>query len=137
MLYYLGAWGLPGGHLEYGETFEACAGREVGEETGLAIQNVQFLTATNDIFEAEDKHYVTVFVVCTVNGEDKQPQLLEPDKCARWEWVTWEQIQSCAGAQMGRKLFLPLSNLVERQDSTIIKNAIAEYLRGLEEHTRA
>ncbi|KAE9395847.1 hypothetical protein BT96DRAFT_1021756 [Gymnopus androsaceus JB14] len=57
-----GTWALPGGHLEAGESFEACAAREVLEETNITIKNVRFLTATNDVMAAEGKHYVTVWV---------------------------------------------------------------------------
>lgn len=71
-----GAIQLPGGHLEFGETPEACAVREVLEETGLEISeaDVRFVTATNDIFEAEGKHYVTLFMACRV-PDDAQPQV--------------------------------------------------------------
>jgi 8-oxo-dGTP pyrophosphatase MutT (NUDIX family) len=49
-----GSLALPGGHLEFGEGFADCARREVAEETGLAIRNVAFFTATNDVFGAGD-----------------------------------------------------------------------------------
>lgn len=35
-------YGAPGGHLEYMESFEDCARREVREETGMEIQNIRF-----------------------------------------------------------------------------------------------
>ena len=45
-----GTWCPPSGHLELGESYEECAKRETFEETGLQIKNLQFITATNDIF---------------------------------------------------------------------------------------
>jgi ADP-ribose pyrophosphatase YjhB (NUDIX family) len=41
------------------------------EETGLEVGDIKFLTATNDVFEGEGKHYVTVFVTCVIVGEEK------------------------------------------------------------------
>lgn len=66
-----GTWGLPGGHLDFGESFETCAVRETLEETGLKIQDVRFLTATNSILKAENKHYITIFMgaVCEDGAE--------------------------------------------------------------------
>ncbi|RAL63648.1 hypothetical protein DID88_003691 [Monilinia fructigena] len=50
-------WAHPEGHLEFGETLEKCAVREILEETGLAIQkeDVKFLTATNSVMEPEPR----------------------------------------------------------------------------------
>ena len=32
-----GEWSLPGGHLEFNESFERCCEREVMEETGICL----------------------------------------------------------------------------------------------------
>ena len=61
-----GSWCFPGGHLEFGESYEECARRETFEEVGLSIKNLQLVTATNDIFPREDKHYVTIYIFLKV-----------------------------------------------------------------------
>lgn len=96
-------WATPGGHLELGESIEDCAKREVLEETGLIVDSIEKFTFTNDIFEKEGKHYVTLFVVASsVSGE---PQVTEPDKCKQWKW--------CRLDDLPEPLFLPLINLLK------------------------
>lgn len=46
-----------------------CAVREVLEETGLCIHNVQFGHVTNDIMKDQGKHYVTIFMMAECVGE--------------------------------------------------------------------
>ena len=50
--------------LVVGEGFEECGVREVKEETGLDIKNVEFLKATNNVLLDEPKpsHYVAIFM---------------------------------------------------------------------------
>lgn len=122
-----GTYALPGGHLEYGETPEECAAREVLEETGLKVTNTQFLTATNDVMEADRKHYITLFVVCVRDDDDAEARVLEPEKCEGWEWIGWENLVKLVardgntkeGGEQERKLFVPLKNLVKQRPGVI------------------
>ncbi|MGR5175317.1 nucleotide triphosphate diphosphatase NUDT15 [Vibrio parahaemolyticus] len=96
-------WATPGGHLEFGESIEACAEREVLEETGLNAHFVKKLFFTNDVFCREQKHYVTLFVL--LSCEKGEPEVTEPDKCKRWKWCRFDELPN--------PLFLPLQNLFE------------------------
>jgi len=113
-----GTFALPGGHLEFGETPEECAAREVLEETGLAVSDLRFLTATNDYMPDEGKHYVTLFMVCVRRNKGDEPQVLERDKCEGWEWACWEDLKGWVGSAE-RRLFLPLINLVGQRPGVI------------------
>jgi 8-oxo-dGTP diphosphatase len=57
-----GFWSPPGGHLDFGETPEACAARETLEETGIAVSNVEFVAITNDVLTDTGKHYLTIWM---------------------------------------------------------------------------
>jgi 8-oxo-dGTP diphosphatase len=97
-----GTWALPGGHLEFGESVEACALRETKEETGLKVRILRQGPYTNDVMLAEGKHYVTVFVVAS--STEGMAQVMEPGKCEGWDWFRW--------AELPDKLFAPLKTLV-------------------------
>ena len=87
-----GSWGTPGGHLEYGETVEGCAKRELFEETGLIAKSMTCGPYTNDIFTPSGKHYITLFVFVT----DFEGTLTccEPKKCEGWKWFMVEEFPS-------------------------------------------
>lgn len=95
-----GMWTLVGGHLEFGETWEACATREVLEEAGLTITNIRFVGATNDLHLEEGKHYVSIFMQADwLAGEIEQR---EPEFGEEWGWFTWEEVPE--------PRFLPFAN---------------------------
>lgn len=97
-----GCWSLPGGHLEFGETPQECARREVLEETGLTLTRVNVGPWVNSMFEHERKHYVTLFMLA--EAPDGEPQRLEPEKCDGWHWFAPDALPA--------PLFLPLAQLL-------------------------
>jgi len=96
-----GTWSLPGGHLEFGESVEDCARREIMEEMGVKIKNLRYGPFTNDIFNKEGKHYVTLFVVAEY--ESGEPEVREPETTEDLGWFDMGDLPN--------PLFLPLNNL--------------------------
>lgn len=96
-----GDWAFVGGHLEFGETIEQCARREVKEECGLKITSIKKGPYTNDVFHKEGKHYVTVFAIADYEGGEVVN--LEPDKCEELKWHAWDELPE--------NLFIPIKNL--------------------------
>ncbi|KAI7725598.1 hypothetical protein M8C21_033260 [Ambrosia artemisiifolia] len=78
-------YALPGGHLEFRESFEECATREVKEETGLDIKNIELLTATNHLL-SDAVHLVIIYMRAQLTDPNQTPQNIEPDKCEGWDW---------------------------------------------------
>ena len=75
LILVIGQWSFPGGHLEYGEDFFACAERETLEETGLVIKGVKIIAVTNDKFTEDNKHYITLFAKCVRVDSTQQPEV--------------------------------------------------------------
>ncbi len=98
-----GCWSFAGGHLEFGETVEECAKREVWEETGLLATSILLGPWTNNVIEGT-KHYVTLFVF--VDRFTGELELKEPHKCEGWHWFEWGQLPT--------PLFPPVAHLIEK-----------------------
>lgn len=79
-------WSVPGGHLDWMETFESCGKKEVRRETGLEVEEIEFLTATNNLSQGEKRstHSVSIFMIAQyISGE---PTITDPEKCLAWQW---------------------------------------------------
>jgi len=98
-----GSWCPPGGHIEFGEDIFNCAIRETLEEAGVTIKNLKYGPYTNDVFEKEGKHYVTLAIIAEYDSGEAE--LKEPEKCEEWKWFDWNSLPT--------PLFLPTKNLVK------------------------
>ena len=98
-----GLWATPGGHLEWNESFEECALRELEEETGSKGKGVQVVSVSNNVMKEDDNHCVAVLV--QVEEFEGTLEVREPDKCEFWEWIEWDLLPL--------NLFFSLRNLVD------------------------
>jgi len=90
-----GMLSVPGGHLEFGETYIACCDRELMEEIGVDFGAYTPIGFSEDFFvkDGVDKHYTTLyFVVDEVDSDNLKIQNLEPEKCEGWEWVPFAKL---------------------------------------------
>jgi len=101
-----GMYGLPGGWLEFSESWAECAARELQEETGLSMSANDFkhIYTLNSI--NKEKNYHSVSCVMMAFAEDKDVVNLvnkEPNKCYGWFWISLQELRS-----MYSLLFYPL-----------------------------
>lgn len=118
-----GRLALPGGHLELGESWEACATREVLEETNIAIDNVKFVGVTNDpCIDGDDtKHYITVFMHGKIAMDSGELINMEPHKCKEWKWVDIDSL-SAMSVTTPELLFLPMVHFFQNHDGSFINS---------------
>lgn len=86
-----GVYGGTGGHLDHLESIEACALRETLEETGMEIEDVSFLCATNMTTYAP-KHYVDMGL--RAKWKSGEPTVMEPNKIEGWDWYDVDNLPS-------------------------------------------
>lgn len=111
-----GEWSVPGGHQEFRESPEETAGREATEETNLIIQNVRFGAVTNDYFNIDEKHYVTLWM--TSEYEGGVVVNMEPEKCTGWDWFDFDTLPT--------PLFLPWQQLLKSEFMEELKKRLAQ-----------
>ena len=85
-----GTWTMPGGKLEFGESFEDGAKREVAEETGIQLNEVEVICINNN--KNEFAHFVTIGLLSQdFTGE---ASVMEPDEIVEWSWFSIDNLPS-------------------------------------------
>jgi len=85
-----GTWTMPGGKLDFGESFEEGAMREVKEEIDIDIklEDLKVIALNNDI--VPNAHFVTIGLLC--EKFDGEVKVMEPDEITRWEWFDLDNL---------------------------------------------
>ncbi|MGB8467853.1 MAG: NUDIX domain-containing protein [Candidatus Babeliales bacterium] len=99
-----GTWSPAGGHLEFGETIEQCATRELYEETGMIAHKIRSIGWVNNVFIQEQKQYITFFTL--VEEYSGEPVVKEPHKNEQWQWFALNELPAT--------LFLPVKTFFEQ-----------------------
>lgn len=82
-------YGVPGGHWESGETLKECAIREVREECGVEVDDIQLISVYDFYREDKAKSYVTIGTKANyVTGDFSD---LQKEGRLDWAWYTAEE----------------------------------------------
>jgi 8-oxo-dGTP diphosphatase len=103
----VGKWEIPGGAVDFGETFVEAIKREVKEELAIEIDVGEMLTLCDHILPEEKQHWVSPTYICAIVSGT--PVIQEPEKCSELRWVSVEEAEQ-----------LPLS-VVTTQDVAKLK----------------
>jgi len=81
-------WGIPGGKIKWGEPSVDALRREIKEETGLDVTDIEFVLAQDCIHSKEfyrDAHFVLLNYTCRCAGK---PAVKLNDEAREFRWVT-------------------------------------------------
>ncbi|MEQ9376945.1 MAG: NUDIX domain-containing protein [Imperialibacter sp.] len=120
-------WGdkyvFPGGHIELGEKMEDALVREVKEETGLDIFDIQLISLQeavySDTFEAK-KHFIFIDFICKTNSFE----VVLNDEAEEFEWVSLEEIENYSLGGFTKRFFEEL----KRKGSDFTRNILYNYV---------
>ena len=90
---FKGCWAFPGGFMEMEETTEECAIRELKEETGLAIEDIQEIGIYSKIDRDPRGRTISVAYLAIV---DKPIRVTGLDDAAKAEWIPIDSLPSLA-----------------------------------------
>lgn len=79
-----GFWSIPGGKLEWMETFEDAVKREVKEECDVEITVEKLLGICDHIVKQENQHWVSPSFLCRI--KKGKPKIMEPSKHLDMKW---------------------------------------------------
>jgi 8-oxo-dGTP diphosphatase len=91
---FAGAWAIPGGFIEMDETLEQSARRELREETGLVVGELEPVGVYGD--PGRDPRGRTISVVSLARIEAPPPELQAADDAAELAWHRLDELPDLA-----------------------------------------
>lgn len=119
-----GLYGLPGGWLEKYEDWNACASRELKEETGLSFSSTRFFSMETLNCKRPESNYHAISLIMYSEIEEQEKleiKNMEPDKCEKWLWVSLEQLRNKIN-----NLFYPLQDFLNKYPNLISINELKQ-----------
>lgn len=90
---FKGCWAFPGGFMNMDETTEQCAVRELEEETGLKVTDIQQIGAYSKVDRDPRGRTVTVAYLAIIDGAKKVKGL---DDAAKAQWFSLSELPKLA-----------------------------------------
>lgn len=84
-----GYWCFPGGKMEFGESAENAARRELKEEAGIDSIDLKFVGFADIPY---DEHWVTMLFLC--ENFSGNPSVQEGEKFSEWQWFSRDALPS-------------------------------------------
>jgi 8-oxo-dGTP diphosphatase len=105
-----GTWTMPGGKMEFDESFEEAAMRETAEETGIVLdkKKLKLISLNND--KTENAHFVTIGFF--YENPDGEPKVMEPEEIIEWKWFDLKNLPL--------KVFFPSAKIIKNYLNNII-----------------
>ncbi len=100
---------IPGGHIELGEPMEEALKREIWEETGLEIYDIQLISLKESIFSDKfykKKHFIFIDFMCKTDSS----KVTLDNEAEDYKWVALEDIDDLPLGGFTKDLLLEIRN---------------------------
>lgn len=134
-------WTMPGGKLNFGESFEEGATREAIEETGIKIFSPKVIAVNQDM--NQHAHFITVGLFCDkFEGEAK---VMEPEEITEWKWfnlndlpenIYFPSVKVLENYKRGKFYIKPLENIEVELRSFISKEKYFDLIEFFKKNSK-
>ncbi|RCW52390.1 NUDIX domain-containing protein [Halanaerobium sp. ST460_2HS_T2] len=104
---------IPGGHIELGEKMEEALKREIMEETGLNIYDINLISIKESVYNKrfhEEKHFIFIDYICRTDST----KVVLNEEAEEYVWVDLKEVDNY---ELGGFIKPLLDQLKNEQDS--------------------